>query len=99
MVSAPGIGVFAFACNHERSSASSLTLVTDPSLVKDELVPNAAGSRHLRDREPIKTFSKRLGHASVTITLAVYGPAIPGDQSVPATAWLRSARGRDHCDR
>ncbi len=58
MASAPGIGVFVVACDHERSIVPWLTLVTDSSLVKDESVPNAAGSRHLRDREPIKTFSK-----------------------------------------
>jgi integrase len=34
----------------------------------------------LADREPIKTVSERLGHASVTITLTVYGHVMPGDQ-------------------
>lgn len=34
----------------------------------------------LQDREPIKTVSERLGHASVTITLTVYGRVMPGDQ-------------------
>jgi integrase len=34
----------------------------------------------LQDREPIKTVSERLGHASVTITLTVYGHVMPGDQ-------------------
>jgi len=27
----------------------------------------------LADREPVKTVSERLGHASVTVTLTVYG--------------------------
>jgi integrase len=34
----------------------------------------------LRDREPIRTVSERLGHASVTVTLTVYGHVMPGDQ-------------------
>ena len=34
----------------------------------------------LRDREPIRTVSERLGYASVTITLTVYGHVMPGDQ-------------------
>jgi integrase len=34
----------------------------------------------LADREPVKTVSERLGHASVTVTLAVYGHVMPGDQ-------------------
>jgi integrase len=32
------------------------------------------------DREPVKTVSERLGHASITVTLAVYGHVMPGDQ-------------------
>jgi integrase len=31
----------------------------------------------MRDREPIKTVSERLGHVSVTITLTVYRPVMP----------------------
>jgi len=34
----------------------------------------------LADREPVKTVSERLGHASVAITLDVYGHVMPGDQ-------------------
>jgi integrase len=34
----------------------------------------------LADREPVKTVSERLGHASVTVTLTVYGHIMPGDQ-------------------
>jgi integrase len=34
----------------------------------------------LSDREPVKTVSERLGHASVTVTLTVYGHVLPGDQ-------------------
>lgn len=34
----------------------------------------------LADREPVKTVSERLGHASITVTLAVYGHVMPGDQ-------------------
>ncbi len=34
----------------------------------------------LQDREPIRTVSERLGHASVTVTLTVYGHVMPGDQ-------------------
>jgi Phage integrase family len=34
----------------------------------------------LADREPVKTVSERLGHATITITLAVYGHVMPGDQ-------------------
>jgi len=34
----------------------------------------------LRDREPIKTVSERLGHSSVVVTLGVYGHVMPGDQ-------------------
>jgi integrase len=30
--------------------------------------------------EPVKTVSERLGHASVTVTLTVYGHVMPGDQ-------------------
>jgi integrase len=30
--------------------------------------------------EPVKTVSERLGHASVTVTLAVYSHVMPGDQ-------------------
>jgi len=35
--------------------------------------------------EPVKTVSERLGHASVTVTLAVYGHVMPGDQKRAAT--------------
>ena len=34
----------------------------------------------LADREPVKTVSERLGHASITVTLAVYGHVMPGDE-------------------
>ena len=34
----------------------------------------------LQDREPVKTVSERLGHASATITLGIYGHVMPGDQ-------------------
>jgi integrase len=34
----------------------------------------------LADREPVKTVSERLGHASITVTLTVYGHVMPGDQ-------------------
>jgi integrase len=34
----------------------------------------------LADREPVKTVSERLGHPSRTVTLAVYGHVMPGDQ-------------------
>ena len=34
----------------------------------------------LADREPVKTVSERLGDASITVTLAVYGHVTPGDQ-------------------
>jgi integrase len=34
----------------------------------------------LQDREPIRTVSERLGHASTTVTLSVYGHVMPGDQ-------------------
>jgi integrase len=34
----------------------------------------------LADREPVKTVSERLGHASVTVTLTVYGHVMPVDQ-------------------
>jgi len=30
--------------------------------------------------EPPKTVSERLGHASITVTLGVYGHVMPGDQ-------------------
>jgi integrase len=35
--------------------------------------------------EPVKTVSERLGHASVTVTLAVYGHVMPGDQKRAAS--------------
>jgi integrase len=35
--------------------------------------------------EPVKTVSERLGHASVTVTLTVYGHVMPGDQKRAAT--------------
>ena len=38
----------------------------------------------LADREPVKTVSERLGHASITVTLAVYGHVMPGDQKCVA---------------
>jgi integrase len=34
----------------------------------------------LADRKPVKTVSERLGHASITVTLTVYGHVMPGDQ-------------------
>lgn len=34
----------------------------------------------LVDRQPVKTVSERLGHASVTVTLTVYGHVMPGGQ-------------------
>ena len=35
--------------------------------------------------EPVKTVSERLGHTSVTVTLAVYGHVMPGDQKRAAS--------------
>jgi integrase len=35
--------------------------------------------------EPVKTVSERLGHASVTVTLTVYGHVMPGDQKRAAS--------------
>jgi integrase len=35
--------------------------------------------------EPVKTVSERLGHASVTVTLGVYGHVMPGDQKRAAS--------------
>jgi len=35
--------------------------------------------------EPVKTVSERLGHASVTVTLTVYGHFVPGDQKRAAS--------------
>jgi integrase len=34
----------------------------------------------LRDREPLKTVSERLGHASPVVTMTIYGHVLPGDQ-------------------
>ncbi|HXL94251.1 MAG TPA: hypothetical protein VN969_35415 [Streptosporangiaceae bacterium] len=47
----------------------------------------------LRDREPIKTVSERLGHASVTITLTVYGHVMPGDQKRAADRFAALVAG------
>jgi len=46
----------------------------------------------LRDREPIRTVSERFGHASVTITLTVYGHVIPGDQKRAAVRFAELVR-------
>jgi integrase len=35
--------------------------------------------------EPVKTVSQRLGHASVTVTLAIYAHVMPGDQKRAAS--------------
>jgi integrase len=46
--------------------------------------------------EPVKTVSERLGHASVTVTLTVYGHVMPGDQKRAATRFatlVGEARG------
>jgi integrase len=43
----------------------------------------------LADREPINTVSERLGHASVTVTLTVYGHVMPGDQKRAADRFAR----------
>jgi integrase len=45
--------------------------------------------------EPVKTVSERLGHASVTVTLAVYGHVMPGDQK---RAGSRFARWSGRCE-
>jgi integrase len=34
----------------------------------------------LANREPVKTVSERLGHASATITMQVYAHVLPGSQ-------------------
>jgi integrase len=33
-----------------------------------------------RDREPLKTVSERLGHASAVVTMTIYAHVLPGDQ-------------------
>jgi integrase len=51
-----------------------------PSLIRLHDLRHTHATLLLQDREPIKTVSERLGHASVTITLTVYGHVMPGDQ-------------------
>ena len=55
---------------------------TDPAAARLEVFSRAAKplTTSLADREPVKTVSERLGHASITVTLAVYGHVMPGDQ-------------------
>jgi integrase len=48
----------------------------------------------LADREPVKTVSERLGHASITVTLAVYGHVMPGDQKRAADRFAALVRVR-----
>jgi integrase len=48
----------------------------------------------LAHREPVKTVSERPGHASITVTLTVYGHVMPGDQKSAAdrfTALIKEA--------
>jgi integrase len=47
----------------------------------------------LADGVPITTVSARMGHASPAISLALYGHAIPGEDSVAAAAVERRVRG------
>ncbi len=49
----------------------------------------------LADREPIKTVSERLGHASPSITLGVYGHVMPGDQKRAADRFDTLISGAD----
>ena len=43
--------------------------------------------------EPVKTVSERLGHASVTVTLTVYGHVMPGDQKRAANRFAALMAG------
>jgi integrase len=47
----------------------------------------------LRDRENVKVVSERLGHASVTITLATYSHVMPGDQRQAAARFAELIAG------
>jgi hypothetical protein len=51
--------------------------------VRRVLIPKKNGK--LRPLEPVKTVSERLGHASVTVTLTMYGHVMPEDQKRAAT--------------
>jgi integrase len=47
----------------------------------------------LANREPVKTVSERLGHASATITMQVYAHVLPGDQRHAAELFASLVEG------
>jgi integrase len=51
-----------------------------PPLITIHDLRHTHASLLLSAGEPVKTVSERLGHASVTVTLTVYGHVMPGDQ-------------------
>ncbi len=50
----------------------------------------------LRDRENVRVVSERLGHASVTTTLATYSHVMPGDQRQAAARFAELVTGPEH---
>ena len=53
---------------------------TAPPMITIHGLRHTHASLLLSAGEPVKTVSERLGHASVTLTLTVYGHVMPGDQ-------------------